>query len=100
MADVSIVAKAMNDLADDWHWVVLVDPVEVEPRVFRTSRVRTKCGLHISDVPRVVRLFDMGAPDEPTCPRCLEGGLDAGLRAQINEVLREAEEVPAGAGAP
>jgi hypothetical protein len=92
MADVTIVAKAMNDLADDWHWVVLVDASVVEPRVFRTSRVRTR----ISDVPRVVRLFDMGAPDEPTCPKCLEGGLDAGLRAQISEVLRQAEEAPAG----
>jgi hypothetical protein len=97
MADVSVVAKAMNDLADDWHWVVLVGAVELEPRVFRATRVRTKCGLSISDVPRTVRLFDMGAPDEPTCPRCREGGVDAGLRAAINEVLKQAEEAPVGA---
>jgi hypothetical protein len=41
-----------------------------------------------------VRLFDMGAPDEPTCRRCLDGGLDPGLRAEIVRVLEEAELVP------
>ena len=41
-------------------------------------------------MPRVVRLFDMGAPEQPTCPRCLGDGLDAGLRAAINEVIEEA----------
>ena len=97
MADVQIVAKAMDDLADDWHWVVLVNAEELEPRVYRASRVRTKCGYSISDVPRVVRLFDMGAPDQPTCPRCLGDGLDAGLRAAISEVIEEAERTPAPA---
>jgi len=99
MADVSIVAKAMNDLADDWHWVLLVDATELEPRLYHATRVRTKCGLAISDVPRTVRLFDMGAPSEPTCPKCLQGDLAPGLRAAISEVLRQAEEVPTPAGA-
>lgn len=91
MADVRVVAKAMNDLADDWHWVLLLDATEVEPRVFHTAMVRTKCGVMISATPRVVQLFDMGAPDEPTCPRCLEGGLDPGLRATISELIEASE---------
>ncbi len=98
MADVRIVAKAMDDLADDWHWVLLMDATALEPRVYHTAFVRTECGLVISDVPRVVRLFDMGAPDMPTCPRCLDGGLDAGLRAAISEVLEQAERAPAPVG--
>ncbi len=91
MADVRIVAKAMNDLADDWHWVLLLDATEVEPKVFHAMMVRTRCGVMISATPRVVQLFDMGAPDEPTCPKCLDDGLDAGLRAAISEVLESSE---------
>jgi hypothetical protein len=94
MADVRIVAKAMDDLADDWHWVLLVDATELEPRVYQAARVRTACGLTISGVPRIVRLFDMGAPDTPTCPKCLERELDPGLRAAITEVIEEAERAP------
>ena len=94
MADVRIVAKAMDDLADDWHWVLLVDATELEPRVYAAARVRTACGLTISDVPRIVRLFDMGAPDTPTCPKCLERELDPGLRASINQAIEEAERAP------
>ena len=96
MADVTIVAKAMNDLADDWHWVVLVNATLMEPRVYRTSRVRTQCGLAISDTPRVVRLFDMGAPELPTCPKCLEGELGGSLRQAIEEALEAGER----AGSP
>jgi hypothetical protein len=95
MADMRIVAKAMDDLADDWHWVLLVGATELEPRVVHAERVRTACGLTISAVPRVVRLFDMGAPDTPTCPRCLERELDPGLRAAISEAIEEAERIPA-----
>ena len=97
MADVRIVAKAMNDLGDDWHWVDLVDAMLLEPRVYQTAYVRTACGLTISDSPRIVRLFDMGAPETPTCPRCLDGGLEPGLRAAIAEALEQAERAPAPA---
>ncbi|MGE0227890.1 MAG: hypothetical protein AB7I38_00790 [Dehalococcoidia bacterium] len=98
MPDVRVVAKAMNDLADDWHWVTLVEATELEPRVFRALQVRTRCGIVISSEPRVVQLFDMGAPDEPTCPRCIEGGLDPALRAAISEVLESSERVTQPAG--
>jgi hypothetical protein len=94
MADVRVVGKAMNDLADEWHWVVLHDAHELEPRLYVAASVDTVCGILISDAPQRVRLFDMGAPDEPTCRRCLDGGLDPGLRAEIVRVLEEAELVP------
>lgn len=97
MADVQIVGKAMDDLADDWHWLVLVDAQPVEERVYYTSRVRTKCGLLISGTPRVVRLFDMGAPDAPTCPRCLDGALDPSLRQAIEDAIESGERVGAPA---
>ena len=97
MADVRIVGKAMNDLADDWHWVLLIDATPLEERVYHAVRVKTACGLPISDVPRVVRLFDMGAPAEPTCPRCLGDGLSPALRAAVNEALEQAERQPAPA---
>jgi hypothetical protein len=98
MSDVRVVAKAMNDLADDWHWVLLLDATELEPRVFHASLVKTRCGLMISSTPRVVQLFDMGAPSEPTCPRCLDDGMDPGLRAAISEVIESSERTPAPAG--
>lgn len=98
MTDVRIVAKAMNDLADDWHWVLLLDATEVEPKVFHAMMVRTRCGVMISATPRVVQLFDMGAPDEPTCPRCLDDGLAPGLRAAISEVIESSERSPEPVG--
>ncbi len=98
MADVRVVAKAMNDLADDWHWVLLLDATEVEPKVFHAMMVRTRCGVMISASPRVVQLFDMGAPDEPTCPKCLDDGLDPGLRAAISEVIESSERSPEPVG--
>lgn len=100
MADLRIVAKAMDDLADDWHWVLLVDATQLEPRVYHTAFVRTACGLTISDAPRIVRLFDMGAPDTPTCPRCLDGDLAPGLRAAIAAVVEQAERAPVPVGVP
>lgn len=98
MADVRVVAKAMNDLADDWHWVLLLDATEVEPKVFHAMMVRTRCGVMISASPRVVQLFDMGAPDQPTCPKCLDDGLDPGLRAAISEVIESSERSPEPVG--
>ena len=94
VADVRIVAKAMDDLADDWHWVLLVAATEVEPRVFHAVRVRTACGITISGEPRIVRLFDMGAPETPTCPRCLEREFSPGLRAAINQAIEQGERTP------
>ena len=96
MAEVRFVGKAMDDLADDWHWVVLHGAEELEPRLYLTGRVDTVCGILIADRRQRVRLFDMGAPDEPTCPRCREDGLTPGLRAEIEEAL-EAETAPAEA---
>lgn len=94
MADHRIVAKAMNDLADDWHWVVLRDAHELEPRLFVASNVDTVCGILINAGPIRVRLYDTGAPSEPTCPACLEDGMDRGLRAQISEAIEAAEAMP------
>ena len=72
-SDVRIVAKAMDDLADDWHWVLLYGAEELGPRLYFAQRVGTLCGLLIAAAPRQVRLFDMGAPPGPTCPRCRDG---------------------------
>ena len=94
MPDHRIVAKAMNDLADDWHWVVLRDAQLLEPAVYIARVVDTICGILIDAGPRRVRLYDTGAPPEPTCPACLEDGLDRGLRAQIAEALEAAEAMP------
>ena len=75
----------MDDLADDWHWVVLHAAEELEPRLYLTARVDTVCGILIADRPRRVRLFDMGAPDQPTCPVCSKEGLPPGLLADVRE---------------
>lgn len=97
MPDKRVVAKAMNDLADEWHWVVLHDAEEVESGLYATSQVVTLCGLLISGVPRRVRLFDMGAPDTPTCRACLDGGSEEGLSEGL---VKEIEQVLEGAGTP
>ncbi|MSP21872.1 MAG: hypothetical protein EXR66_02450 [Dehalococcoidia bacterium] len=94
MPDHRIVAKAMNDLADDWHWVVLRDAQQLEPAVFLASTVDTICGVLIDAGPRRVRLYDTGAPSEPTCVACLEDGLDRGLRGQISEAIEAAKAMP------
>jgi len=100
MPDVRVVAKAMNDLADDWHWVLLMDATELEPRVFQAMLVKTRCGLLISSTPRIVQLFDMGAPDEPTCPRCLSDGIDPALRAAISDAIESSERAAEEAANP
>ena len=73
MADVRIVAKAMDDLADDWHWVLLRDAQELEPRLYHAQQVGTACGLLIAGTPQQVRLFDMGAAARTDLP-ALPGG--------------------------
>lgn len=94
MGEVRFVGKAMDDLADEWHWVVLRGAEEMEPRLYLAGRVDTVCGILISDRPRRVRLFDMGAPDEPTCARCLADGLPPGLLADVREALERADREP------
>jgi hypothetical protein len=97
VVDVRIVGKAMDDLADDWHWVVLHGAEELEPRLYFTGRVDTVCGILIADRPQRVRLFDMGAPDEPTCARCRDEGMPPGILADVREALERAETAPAEA---
>ncbi len=94
MGDMRFVGKAMDDLADEWHWVVLRGAEELEPRLYLAGRVDTVCGILISDRPRRVRLFDMGAPDEPTCPRCRGGGVPPGILADVREALERADREP------
>ena len=94
MAEMRLVAKALNDFGDDWHWVILH---EVEPRGdrrFFASRVDTICGILLDEGGVVVTLHDTGAPDQPNCPRCLGQGVDPALRAEIERVLEEAEAAP------
>ena len=99
MTELRIVAKALNDLGDDWHWVVLHDAEQLdEAEVYVASHVDTVCGISISGTPQRVLLYDMGAPDEPTCQSCLEEGLPLGLRAQISEAIEAAETVPLEVG--
>jgi hypothetical protein len=93
-----IVAKALNDLADEWHWVVLHDASQVEAEIYVASSVDTVCGISISGTPRRVRLYDMGAPDEPTCKACITDGVGPSLRAEINELIESTEAVPTEVG--
>jgi hypothetical protein len=94
MTEVRFVGKAMDDLADDWHWVILHNAEELEPRLYLAGHVDTVCGILIVAQPQRIRLFDMGAPSEPTCPRCREGGLSPELLADIEQVLEQAEAAP------
>ena len=72
MADTILVAKALDDFGDEWHWVVLKDAVLLDGSRFRASRVVTRCGIELDAGPIVVTLHDTGAPDTPTCERCLD----------------------------
>jgi len=85
----------MNDLGGDWHWIVLHDARDLEPRLVVANSVDTLCGIYIAGGPLRVRLIDTGAPPEPTCPACLEGdGLSRSLREEIEAVIESAEAVP------
>ena len=94
MADLRIIAKAMDDLADDWHRVVLHDARQIESNLYFATAVDTVCGLLITAAPQRVRLFDMGAPDQPTCTACLDDGLGAVLRTDIESAIETAERQP------
>jgi hypothetical protein len=48
----------------------------------------------LDEAPMRVRLHDTGAPDEPNCRRCLNGGLDPALAADIEAALEQAEAAP------
>ncbi len=94
MAEMRIVAKALDDFGDDWHWVILHDVEPRGDRRFAASHVDTICGIMLDEGDVVVTLHDTGAPDEPDCPRCLVGGVGPSLRAELEAVLERAEAVP------
>ena len=94
MAEVRIVAKALDDFGDDWHWVILHDAEPRGDRRYFTTLVDTVCGILLDEGGVTVTLVDTGAPDEPNCPRCRGEGVDPGLRLEIERVLEEAELVP------
>ncbi|MEI7926176.1 MAG: hypothetical protein WCI61_08335 [Chloroflexota bacterium] len=94
MTDVRIVGKALDDFGDDWHWVILHDAEPRGERRYYTRLVDTICGIHLDEGGVVVTLVDTGAPDSPDCPQCQAAGLGPSLRAQIEQVLEEAELVP------
>lgn len=89
-----IVAKALDDFGDDWHWVILHDAEPRGERRYFTTLVDTICGIHLDEGGVVVTLVDTGAPTEPTCPQCLTSGVGPGLRAEIEQVLERAEAAP------
>ena len=95
MADKRIVAKALDDFGDDWHWVILHAAQELEADTYRASGVSTVCGIWLDEGNVTVTLHDTGAPDEPTCPRCLDGGLDPSLAASVREALEVGDTVEA-----
>jgi hypothetical protein len=92
-----IVAKLLEDFNGDWHWVDLKNAREVdaEQRVYDIDGASTVCGIRLSG-PTRTRLHDTGAPPEPDCPNCLEGGgggLSPGVRRAIEEALEVETEV-------
>ncbi|MBM4409894.1 MAG: hypothetical protein FJ037_00965 [Chloroflexi bacterium] len=94
MAEVRIVAKALEDFGDDWHWVVLHDAEPRGERAYWASSVDTICGIAMAEGGIVVTLHDTGAPDQPDCTRCLNEGVSPGLRLALDEVLEVAEALP------
>jgi hypothetical protein len=94
MSDVRIVAKALHDFGDDWHWVILHDAEPRGERRYYASGVDTICGIVLNEGGVMVTLHDTGAPETPNCPQCQGEGLSPSLRADIERVLEEAEFVP------
>ncbi len=94
MSDMRLVAKALDDFGDDWHWVILHDIEPRGERKFYASRVDTICGIVLDEGGAVVTLHDTGAPDEPNCPRCQGSGLSPALRADLEAILEAAEAAP------
>ena len=96
MADMRLVAKALDDFGDDWHWVILHDVEPRGPKQFFAASVDTICGIVLDEGGVVVTLHDTGAPDQPNCPKCLGDGLSPGLGAELEAVLKAAEAAPVG----
>jgi hypothetical protein len=94
--DKRIVAKALEDFGDDWHWVILHAARELGPDTYHASGVSTVCGIWLDEGSVTVTLHDTGAPNEPTCPRCLDGGLAPSLAASVREALEVGDAVEAG----
>ena len=95
MTDLRIVAKALEDFGDDWHWVVLHDAEPLEQRRYRATYVDTLCGIMLDEAPAAVTLHDTGAPDQPTCRRCLDGGLNPVALADVREAAETGAAAPA-----
>ena len=100
MTDMRIVAKALDDFGDDWHWVILHNVEPRGERRFFTTLVDTICGIHLDEGGVTVTLVDTGAPPEPNCPQCRASEVGPSLRARIEQVLEEAELVPVRRGPP
>ena len=85
-----IVAKLLEDFSEDWHWVDLENPQEIDhdERVFEIDSAETLCGILLSG-PTRTRLHDTGAPPQPDCPSCLKivKPLSAELIQDISEAL-------------
>ncbi len=96
MADMRLVAKALDDFGDDWHWVILHDAQPLGDRNYFASRVDTICGIVLDEGGVTVTLHDTGAPDQPNCPKCLGEGLSPALREELEAVLEAAEAAPVG----
>ena len=91
-----IVAKLLEDFNGDWHWVELHDPELVDPdlRVYHISGADTVCGIPLSG-PNTTRLHETGAPPEPDCEACLDGGgLDPSEMVRLAQELASAVPVP------
>lgn len=91
-----IVAKALEDFNGDWHWVDLhnAELIDAEQRIYKIDGADTLCGIRLSG-PNTTRLHDTGAPPEPDCALCQrDAGPSAGLMAQVDAVVEEAERVP------
>jgi hypothetical protein len=88
---VRIVAKVLEDFNGDWHWVELHDAELIDPelRVYRISGADTVCGIRLSG-PNTTRLHETGAPSEPDCEGCLDGGgLDPSEMVDLAQRLTE-----------
>ncbi|MBM3140411.1 MAG: hypothetical protein FJZ92_09450 [Chloroflexi bacterium] len=82
-------AKLLEDFNGDWHWVDLhnAELIDPEQRVYCIDGADTVCGIRLSG-PNTTRLHDTGAPPEPDCDGCLDGGgLDPGEMVRLAETL-------------
>lgn len=99
-----VVAKAIDDPADDWHWVALHDAHSQDGgakhgRWHVRGSIDTLCGILMHPGPCWVRLFDMEAPDAPTCMACLEANTGPGPAEEAKRLLEgwQPTETPAAA---